>query len=922
MTRKRIKFVTLIRTLFFSLFIMLVATGIILQFVVYQRSFSQNAEKLRTEYIAQQKEIVKREVLRVVETIDYHRSLRQQKTRDIVRERVYEAWAIARNIFQQNRSNKTPSVIKKMILDALRPVRFARDTGYYFITRQDGVEVLFADKPELEGKNLLDVQDPNGKFVVRDMIDISKKTGAGFYEYRWTKPKVKGNSYQKIAFIKKFTPYKWIIGAGLYVDDVESETKENLLAEVSRVRFGRDGYVFINRRNGDALLTNGKVVKQSIKLWELTGGGERVKSFFENELVAAAKPDGDYIEYAWSKLNGTDQPQPKISFVCGVPAWNWLVGAGFYVDNVETDIAKMHSLLNLNFRRGLLHKVIIAGVIVVFFILLLHVLSRRFMREFDLFATFLRQAASGGREIDHRKIRFQELFKVAEDANVMLRDKNAAQERWRELAIVVEQVEEGIAIANLEGTLEFVNHAWILMHGYQSDAEIIGRSLTIFHSPEQISLDVKRFNEAVQKKGFHVGEVGHMRKDGTTFPTWMSVTLIKNEAGEPYAYAALAQNITERKAAEDEILKLRKLDSVGILAGGIAHDFNNLLTGLFGNIELARKLISNDHKACKYLDTAGQSLENAAGLTKQLLTFAKGGEPVKEVISICTLVSEAARFSLRGSTLKLDIEIVDDLWPIEADKGQLIQVIGNLVINARQAMPDGGTITVVAENVTCADGNLVQILVQDEGEGIAPDDFGRIFDPYFSTKSEGSGLGLASVHSIVKKHNGTIKVNSQLGEGTVFTIQFPAVVDAPEPVVEVTAGEDSKSGVAGARILVLDDEEVVREVIGETLQVSGYKVTYVVDGKAAISEYREARQKGMPFAVVITDLTIPGGMGGLEAAREILKLDPAARIIVSSGHATDPIMTNFTTYGFKGRVEKPYHLEILQKVVAQVLQGD
>ena len=920
MTRKRIKFVTLIRVLFFSLFILLVVTGIILQFVVYQRSFVQNAEKLRTEYVAQQKEIVKREVLRVVETINFHRSLRQQKTREIVRNRVYEAYAVAQNIFQNNQSTKTPAQIEKMILDALRPVRFARGTGYYFITRLDGVEVLFADRPELEGVNLLDVQDPNGKFVVRDMIEISKKAGEGFYEYRWTKPKVKGNSYQKIAFIKKFAPYNWLIGAGLYVDDVENETKENILAEVSRVRFGRAGYVFINRFNGDALLTNGKVVEQKIKLWELTGGGERVKSFFENELVAAAKPEGDYIKYTWGKLDDLSHSKPKISFVCGVPAWNWLVGAGFYVDNVEADIAKMHAVLSQNFRRGLLNKVIIAGVIVAFFILLLHFINRRFIREFDLFATFLRQAASGGREIDRRKISFQELFKVAGDANIMLRDKNAAQERWRELAVVIEQVEEGIAIANLDGVLEFVNHAWALMHGYQSNEELVGRSLTIFHSREQIVSDVKEFNDTVRKKGFHVGEVGHVRKDGTTFPTWMSVTLIKNEEGEPYAYAALAQNITERKEAEDELLRLRKLDSVGILAGGIAHDFNNLLTGLFGNIELARRFIGIDHKAYKYLETAGQSLENATGLTKQLLTFAKGGDPVKEIVSVGTLVSEAARFSLRGSSLKLDVRIADDLWPIEADKGQLSQVIGNLVINAQQAMSDGGTITVAAENVTNAEANLVQISVRDEGCGIAPDDLDRIFDPYFSTKPKGSGLGLASVHSIIKKHNGTIKVDSKLNEGTVFIMQFPASVDSPETVVEEFAGADCNSDFVGARILVLDDEEVVREVVGEILQELGYAVTYAVDGETAVSEYRGAQEKGTPFALVITDLTIPGGMGGLEATREILKIDPAARVVVSSGYATDPIMTNFTAYGYKGRVEKPYRLEILQKVVEQVLQ--
>lgn len=922
MTNRRIKFVNLIRVLFFSLFVLLVGTGIIIQFVVSQRSFVQNAEKLRAEYITKQKEIVKREVLRVVETIDFHRSLRQQKTRDIVRERVYEACAIAQNIFQQNRSTKSPSQIEKMILDALRPVRFARGTGYYFITRQDGVEVLFADKPELEGVNLLEVQDPNGKFVVKDMIAISKKEGEGFYEYRWTKPGAKGNFHQKIAFIKKSASFNWFIGAGLYVDDIENETKKNLLAEISRVRFGKSGYVFINSFSGDALLTDGKVVKQTIKLWEINGAGDRVKSFFENELAAAAQPEGDYIEYLWGKLGELDQVEPKISFVYGVPAWSWLIGSGFYVNSVEADIAEMHAALIRDFRRGLLNKVLVASVIVGFFIFLLHIINRRFTSEFALFANFLKRAASGGCEIDRSKIHFLELYKLAGDANIMLNDKNAAQEKWRELAVVIEQVEEGIAIASLDGILEFINPSWALMHGYQNSEGLIGRSFFIFHSPEQIATDVKKFNELVEKNGFSTGEVGHMRKDGTTFPTWMSVTLIKNENGEPYAFAALAQNITERKEAEDELLRLRKLDSVGVLAGGIAHDFNNLLAGLFGNIELAKRFISDDHKSFKYLETAGHSLENATGLTKQLLTFAKGGDPVKEIISIGTLVSETAQFSLRGSNLKLNIDVADDLWPVEADKGQLSQVIGNLVINAQQAMADGGDVTVTVENITDVDANLVRITVQDEGEGISPDDISRIFDPYFSTKPTGRGLGLASVYSIIKKHNGTIKVNSKLHEGTTFMMQFPAVVDAPEIVADVVAVADCNPGVAGTRVLVLDDEEVVRVVMGEILQELGYEVTYAVEGEAAVSEYREAQRKGASFAVVITDLTIPGGMGGLEATREILKIDPDARVIVSSGYATDPIMTDFAAYGFKGRVEKPYRLEILQKVVEQVLKGD
>ena len=920
MTQKRIQFVTLIRVFFFSLLFLLLVASVILQVTTYNRSLETNVENMRSSYIAQQRQLVKREVLRVVEIINYRRSLREQKTKEIVKERVYEAFSIAQNIYEQNLSTKTPAQIKQMILDALRPIRFAQGTGYYFITRLDGVSALFADKPELERGSLLEVQDPNGKFVVKDMISITEKSGEGFYEYRWTKPKTKGRFHHKIAFIKGFTPYNWFIGAGLYVGDTENITKATLLAEISRIRFGQDGYIFINNLNGDALLVNGSVAKRTRKLWQTSNRVEKVKAIFAKELAAATKPEGGYINYSWGKLKNVDNERLKVSFIHGVPGWNWLVGAGFYVDDVEAEIAEMRALMAQSFSKGLWSKVFVAGLVVLLSTLLLHFINRRLMREFDLFAIFLKQAASGGREIDCGKVRFMEFFKLAGDANTMLYDKNAAQERLRELAVVAEQVDDGISIASLDGTINFVNKAWVLMHGYQSSEELLGRSLSIFHTPKQLIV-ISEFNRALKQYGHKVGEVGHKRKDGTTFPAWMSVTLLRGEDGEPYAYAALTQNITERKEAEDELLKLRKLESVGVLAGGIAHDFNNLLTGLFGNIELAKRFLSGDHKSYKYLETAERSLENATGLTKQFLTFAKGGDPVKEIISITSILTETVLFSLRGSNLKPQIDIASDLWSVEADRGQFSQVISNLIINAQQAMSSGGVIFIIASNVMIVDQPSVQITIRDEGDGIAPDDLGRIFDPYFSTKYQGRGLGLASVYSIIKKHNGTIKADSRLDEGTTFTICLPAVTETVEVMVSASVVEESHDRVDGVRILVLDDDAVVREVLGEILHEMGHEVVHVAEGRDAVVKYQDAMQNGSPFALVIADLTIPGGMGGLEATREILQIDPEARVIVSSGYATDPVMTDYAAHGFRGRVAKPYRFTTLQEVVEQVLGG-
>jgi CheY-like chemotaxis protein len=312
-------------------------------------------------------------------------------------------------------------------------------------------------------------------------------------------------------------------------------------------------------------------------------------------------------------------------------------------------------------------------------------------------------------------------------------------------------------------------------------------------------------------------------------------------------------------------------------------------------------------------------MERATHLTQQLLTFAKGGNPIKETLSVGEVITETAQFSLRGSTAKLDTHISPDLWLIEADKGQLSQVISNLVINAQQAMPTGGTVTITAENITTIEGNAVQITVQDEGVGIAPQHLDKIFDPYFSTKQRGSGLGLASTHSIITKHNGRIQVSSRLNQGTTFTIHLPAAKETATLLPPEPTDESETIPARHTRILILDDEEVVRTVLGAMLEEMGCHVSYAADGQAAIIKYQAAFANGGGYDLVITDLTIPGGMGGQAAAQEILKIHPQAKIVVSSGYATDPVMANFADYGFQAVIAKPYRFTELRKVIQRVL---
>jgi len=401
---------------------------------------------------------------------------------------------------------------------------------------------------------------------------------------------------------------------------------------------------------------------------------------------------------------------------------------------------------------------------------------------------------------------------------------------------------------------------------------------------------------------------------------------IFDDRGDVFMVAEHIRDISERKKMEEEILKARKLESLGILAGGIAHDFNNLLTGIMGNISLSKMFADPAGKAYARLEEAEKACERATGLTHQLLTFARGGEPIKKVVSIGQILEESAGFVLRGSNVRCEFSLPQDVWAVEIDEGQMSQVFNNLFINADQAMPEGGTITVLMENVTAGpsdalplrDGRYVRISIRDQGCGISDEDLPKIFDPYFTTKQKGRGLGLSTVYSIVQNHQGHLDVQSTVGVGTVFHLYLPACDHEPVPAADTEPEETS--GENRGKILVMDDEELIREISREILNHLGYEVDVCEDGKSALDMYQQAMTSGNPYSVVILDLTIPGGMGGREAMKALLEIDPEVTGIVSSGYNTDPILARFREYGFSALVTKPYSVDQLSAALASVLQ--
>jgi|GEM_PF-946048 len=551
---------------------------------------------------------------------------------------------------------------------------------------------------------------------------------------------------------------------------------------------------------------------------------------------------------------------------------------------------------------------------------------------------FLEEGRTFGDEEIALLIRFAQLASIALDnaqlytsAQQELAERIRTEETLRQneerYRMVVEQVAEGIFLVDVE-TKRIVesNRAFQNLLGYSRE-EILGLTIYdfVFVAHDRESID-RNLQNVLTKKYHFASERQYRRKDGSLVDVEISANLIFYGGRE--VICGVIRDITERKRIEAERLKVSKLESIGVLAGGIAHDFNNILTAVLMNISLAKMYAPPQDKISKRLTEAEKACLRARDLTQQLLTFSKGGAPIKKTASIAELIRESANFAVRGSKVRCQVSLPGDLWPVEVDEGQMSQVIHNLVINAQQAMPEGGTIQIRAENrevgtegeqgLPLGAGRYVKLSIADEGSGIAEEHLPKIFDPYFTTKEGGSGLGLATTYSILKRHGGYIGVASRVGVGTTFYVYIPASGEG-EWVKPVEGRGGVLRGVSKGRVLLMDDEEMLREAAGQMLQHMGYEVEFAEDGGEALELYKRARESGQPFHVVIMDLTIPGRMGGKETVQRLLEIDPQAKAIVSSGYSEDPIMAEYRRYGFKGVITKPYKLEELNQTLQQII---
>jgi len=496
------------------------------------------------------------------------------------------------------------------------------------------------------------------------------------------------------------------------------------------------------------------------------------------------------------------------------------------------------------------------------------------------------------------------------------------------LSVTLRSIGDAVIATDPEGRVTFVNRVAELLTGWP-EAEALGRTLRevfrLVH--EETGEPVKDPCALVLATGKVVGLANHtvlVSRDGTRRAIADSAAPICMEEDVISGVVLVFRDVTEARKLEAELTRIQKLETVQVLAAGIAHDFNNLLSAILGFISLARRgLPAGDEAAGTRLQKAEAAVGRARDLTAQLLTFTSGGEPVRGPANLEHILRDAAAFALRGADTLCEFNIEEDLWPVNVDASQIGQVVQNFVLNAHQASPMGDVIHVSAHNravtpaasVPLPAGRYVEVAVTDTGVGIPRENFARIFDPFYSTKPKGSGLGLAVCFSVIKKHEGHIEFESVVGEGTTFHFWLHASEE--EQQIEAPRLGDPPPG--SGRILVMDDEPTILEVTSEMLHVLGYDAKTATNGAAAIDVYRRARADGRPFDAVILDLTIPGGMGGKDTLQALQSIDPEICAIVSSGYSSDTVLTYPREHGFAAFIRKPYDLDTLATTLADLL---
>lgn len=903
--------------------------GAFVLFRDYQR-FLAEARNLRNEDLKQQRQMLKSEIDRTLDFIHYSQARTEERLREGIKARTLEALAIATHLHAEHHGAMPEEDLRKIILDALRPIRFNNGRGYYFATRLDGVELLFADRPELEGKLLIDVQDTGGAYVIRDMIDLVRRHGGGYYEYLWTKPNERGGDFRKIAYISYFPPFDGFIGTGEYLDDVERDVQQEVLERIGQIRFGEDGYIFVVDYDGVTLMNGVQPELIGQNLWEMTDpNGIKV---IQEERRAVEMPEGDFISYSWERPSD-NKVSSKISYVKGFPRWRWMIGAGVYTDEIETLIAVKKAAMWQNLRNDSLGFGFILLTLLTVVLAFCYGLSRYLGSRLKIFLRFFQGMETGGMPMITESFTAAELHLLAESANRMLANRAKAEEALRrneeKLKSIFRAAPTGIGLVVHRVIVE-ANERLCEMIGYTREELLHQSARMLYPSDEDYDWVGREKYRQISDRGTGTVETRWRRKDGAVIPVILSSTpLDPSDLSQGVTFTAL--DISDLKRAEAErielegqLMQMRKLESVGQLAGGVAHDFNNMLSPILGYAEMLRDDLPKDHPHAEDLLQIIRAAERARDLTRQLLAFARRQNLEIRPLRLNEVIRGFEKMLRRTIRENVSIEtrLSDDGAIVNGDVGQVEQILLNLAINAQDAMPDGGALTIETSLETVGEhhplrvkgveaGSYVLMKVSDTGTGMAPETLSRIFDPFFTTKElgRGTGLGLSTVYGIVKQHF----AHSEPGCGSAFDVYFPRGELWEE--LPVLGQEDFSTAGGSETILLAEDQEQVRRMASEMLRRRGYRVLPCKDGESAL--VAAADHEG-PIALLITDVVM-GGMSGKDLHEALLASRPGIKVLFMSGYSSDLIGNHGVLQEGVAFIQKPFSLPVFMRKVRMLL---
>ena len=879
--------------------------------------FRTMSEEMEAQYIIAQKSLLKSEVGRVIDYIKREKGKAEARLKADIKSRVYEAFAIAEGIYRRYTGKIPAGDIEKMVIETLRTVRFNNGRGYFFATELKGIERLFTDKPELENRNLIDMQDTNGQYVIRDMISLVRAEREGYYLYHWTKPKATGKGHPKIAFIKHFEPFDWFIGTGEYIEDVENDIKTEVIDHIEQIKFGVDGYVFVGTFEGVSLAKPAKYKN----MWDVSDE-KGVK--IVQELIAKARSGGGFVKYVMPKLEGLSSA-PKLSYADKIDDWQWYIGAGIYVDEINTVLARKREELKKQIRQDLFFIVLTLLGVVALTLIIARLFTQRLRHSLKSFTRFFETASTEVLKIDKSNVAFSEFDDLANSANRMIDERKKADQALKESLewnqTILRSIQSGILVIDAEAhTVVDVNPEAVEMIGLPREA-IIGHACHTFICASQESqCPILDLGQDIDRE-----ERVLIKPDGTQIPILETVTRA-NMVNRPYLIESFL-DLSKQKKLESQLQQSQKFEAIGTLAGGIAHDFNNLLMGIQGRASLMSMNLESHHPCLEHIKVIMDCTRSAAELTQQLLGFARGGKYEVHPIDINDLVlSSSSMFGRTKKEIRIHTKLHDPPPITAADRTQIEQVLLNLYVNAWQAMPDGGelyleTLIVDLDETHCKPhnakpGSFVKISVTDTGIGMDESTRQRAFDPFFTTKvkERGTGLGLASTYGIVNNHSGIISIDSEVGQGTTVNVYLPTSDQRAHR--EIHLNEDLALG--SETILLVDDEEIIINVTRPMLEKLGYNVFVAERGEQAVDLVHEKADK---IDLIVLDMIMPGMDGGKTFER-IREIQPKIPVILSSGYSLNDKANEIIQRGCNGFIQKPFNVYELSRKLRKVLDTE